>query len=154
MSREYLQIRNRTQSAKAYLAETQASRARGELIDKKWAYDSLAYLMVVFRQRSLLAHRSIARRLVVLGLMGEENEHAAAMAIGEDIHSLLNELAHLPEKTTDPNWLRTLEKKELGIEPEREHQPTPKEAQREQARATHRRASQTEAKRWQRAKEA
>ena len=128
LSREYLEIRNRGQAAKAFMAETQASRVRGELIDKKWAFDSLAYLMVVFRQRTLLAHRAIARRLVTLGLIDDANEHAVSMTIAEDIRSLLNELAHLPDKATDPGWLKKLEREELGADDKAEHRSSPKES--------------------------
>ena len=43
----------------------------GELIPRKTVFDTLAHYMVVFRQRSLLAHRTIAQRLVTLNLIDE-----------------------------------------------------------------------------------
>jgi hypothetical protein len=153
LSHEYLEIRNRTQSAKAFLAETQASRQRGELIDKKWAFDSLSYLLVCYRQKALLAHRAIARRLVRLGFIDAANEHSTARVLDEEIRSLLVELANLPGKVTDPDWLKTLEKENVGAdERDRRQATTPKEHQREQARVEHRRQKQTEAKRKERAK--
>jgi hypothetical protein len=151
LSREYLEIRNRAQAAKAFMAETSAAKVRGELIDKKRAFDSLSYVLVCYRQKALLAHRTIARRLVRSGFIDAANEHGTAMVLNEEIRSLLVELANLPDKVTDPNWLKTLEKENVGAESV-ERQSTPKEHQREQARVTHRRAMKTEAKRKQRAK--
>jgi hypothetical protein len=151
LSREYLEIRNRTQSAKAFLAETQASRQRGELIDKKRAFDSLSYLLVCYRQKALLAHRTIARRLVRLGFIDAANEHGTAMVLDEEIRLLLVELANMPDKVTDPNWLKTLEKENVGAESV-ERQSTPREHQKAQARVEHRRAMKTQAKRKERAK--
>ena len=151
LSAEYLRIRNRTQAAKAFVAETSAAKVRGELIDKKRAFDSLSYVLVCYRQKALLAHRAIARRLVRLGFIDAAKEHGTAMVLDEEIRLLLVELANMPDKVTDPNWLKTLEKENVGAD-ERERQSTPKEHQREQARVEHRRRKQTESKRKERAK--
>ena len=56
---------------------------------------------------------------------------------------LLTELGHMPEKVTNPDWLRTLERENAGIVAS-EHQQTPSEHKAEQARATRRRAKKTE----------
>jgi hypothetical protein len=144
LSREYLITRNRQMSAKAFMAETQAAKQRGELIDKKWAFDSLSYLLVCFRQRTLLAPRIIARRLVSLGLADDANEHAISRAIESDIHGLLTELSHLPEKVTNPDWFEELERENGGTTPSVERQQTPAEHKREQGRATRRREKKTE----------
>ena len=87
---EYLEIRNRAQAAKAYLAEVQASRQRGELLDKKWVKDSLQYIGACFRQRSLRAPSIIARQLVRLGFVAEADEHAVSQALLEEIRGLLH----------------------------------------------------------------
>ena len=104
----------------------------GELIPRKTVFDTLAHYMVVFRQRSLLAHRTIAQRLVTLNLIDEANSHAVSEVIDKEIRSLLNELGHLPEKATDPNWVRTFEREELGLKSN--------ERERRQHRATTRRS--------------
>ena len=67
LSREYLEIRNRGQAAKAFMAETQAARQRGELLDRKWVYDTTAYVVTCFRQRVLLSPRTFTSRLVTKG---------------------------------------------------------------------------------------
>lgn len=113
----------------------------GELIPRKTVFDTLAHYMVVFRQRSLLAHRTIAQRLVTLNLIDEANSHAVSEVIDKEIRSLLNELGHLPEKATDPNWVRTFEREELGLKSnERERRQTPSDHKAEQARFEKRRA--------------
>ena len=152
LSREYLEIRNRGQAAKAYLSETQAARARGELIDKKRALDSGRYIGAVFRQRALLVHREIARQLVVRHLVSREDEHTASMLIDAEVRKLLTEIAHLPEKALDPGWIEEVERKELGLESDKRQPTTPREHQREQARIENRRRKQTASKRKERAK--
>ena len=60
--------------------------------------------------------------------------------IDKEIRSLLNELGHLPEKATDPNWVRTFEREELGLKSnERERRQTPSDHKAEQARFEKRR---------------
>ena len=152
LSHEYLEIRNRTQSAKAFLAETQAAKQRGELLERKWVYDSVAYVVTCWRQRCLLSPRTFTSRLVQKGLVDAANEHGVLMLLDAGMRELLTELANLELKATDPNWLRALEKENVEIT-ESERQPTtPREHQREQARIEHRRSMKTEAKRRQRAK--
>jgi hypothetical protein len=56
------------------------------------------------------------------------------MALDAGMRELLTELANLELKATDPNWLRTLERKEIGTEDEPERQQTPDEHRIEQAR--------------------
>ena len=151
LSAEYLRIRNRAQAAKAFVAETSAAKVRGELIDKKRAFDSLSYVLVCYRQKALLAHRAIARRLVRLGFIDAANEHGTAMVLDEEIRLLLVELANLPDKVTNPNWLKTLEKENVGAE-NVERPSTPKEHLRSQARVENRRRKQTASKRKERAR--
>ena len=146
LNREYLKSRNRTQAAKAFMAETQAAEKQGILISKKWAFASLSYLLVCCRQRALLAPKAIAEHLVRLGLLEEAKQHSASEAIREDIYGLLDALANLPEKVTDPNWLETLEKEE-GRESRPERAMTPEQVKSEQARTSRRRVQKTEAMR-------
>ena len=83
------------------------AQRRGELISRKLAFSQLGYLLVAFRQRTLLAPAQIARRLVLMGFVDPAKQLSVSEAIKEDIHTLLTELADLPAKVTDPDWLRT-----------------------------------------------
>jgi hypothetical protein len=85
LSEEYLRTRNQQMRAKAAVAQMELERRRGLLIDKKWAFDSLAYLLVCFRQRALLSPWTIARRLVTLSLVDAANEYGISEAIREEI---------------------------------------------------------------------
>jgi hypothetical protein len=67
-----LQIRNQHQRAKAFMAETQAAKQRGELIAKELVLAQTAYLLAVFRQQTLAAPAAITRRLITLGLGGSD----------------------------------------------------------------------------------
>jgi hypothetical protein len=51
LSKEYLEIRNRQMRAKAFMAETQAAQARGELISRKLVEFQTSYLLIAMRQR-------------------------------------------------------------------------------------------------------
>ncbi len=143
LSEEYLRTRNSQMASKAAIAEMELARRRGELISKKAAFASLSYLLVCFRQRTLLAHRTIAGRLARLGLIDDANEHRASEVIGEEIRGLLTELANLPTKVTNPDWLRELERENAGTAVE-ERQPTPDEHRHTEARAASRRQKKTE----------
>ena len=78
LSEEYLRTRNEQMRAKAAVAQMEVERRRGMLIDKRWARDTLSYISVCFRQRTLLAPRLISRRLVTLALIDPAQEHATA----------------------------------------------------------------------------
>ena len=64
LSREYLEIRNRQMHAKAFMAETSAAAARGELIAKDLVAAQAAYLLVAMRQKMLNLPSTYARRIV------------------------------------------------------------------------------------------
>ena len=66
LSREYLEIRNRQMHAKAFMAETSAAAARGELIAKDLVAAQAAYLLVAMRQKILNLPSTYARRIVGL----------------------------------------------------------------------------------------
>jgi hypothetical protein len=145
LSEEYLRTRNSQMASKAEISALELARRRGELISKQLAFASLSYLLVCFRQRTLLAPRAIARRLVSLKLVEPENEHAVSEAIRHDIHALLRDLAHLPEKVTNPNWLAEFERENVGTGSER--QQTPGEIKAQAAKAKVRAARKIETQR-------
>ena len=138
-------------NAKAFLFETQAAKQRGELLDRKWVYDSVAYVVTCFRQRCLSAPQTFTLRLVQKGLVDAADEHGVLMLLDEGMRELLTELAHLEYKATDPRWLKTLEKENVGSRKANASQhaagaPTRSSANRAPAK------KKTEAKRKQRAR--
>ena len=59
-----------------------------------------AYLLTIFRQRTLAAPVNIAHRLAALGLVDPAKEHSTAEAIKEDVYALLADLADLLGQVT------------------------------------------------------
>jgi hypothetical protein len=87
--------------------------------------------------------------LVSLGFVEPAKQHPASEAIKKDIHTLLTELAELPERVTDENWPKTLEAQEdesagESRESSREPRLTPEQAKAQAAKAKVRRAKKTE----------
>jgi hypothetical protein len=93
LSREYLVHRNRQMEAKAFLAETEAQRRRGELLDKERIQRQLADIIVALRQSILNFSPRYASRIV-----GLPDEHAARQVLTAASHEFLTELSQLPEK--------------------------------------------------------
>ena len=57
LSKEYLEIRNRQMRAKAFMAETQAAHARGELISRRLVECQAAYLLTYPHWQSQVCRR-------------------------------------------------------------------------------------------------
>jgi hypothetical protein len=93
LSREYLTHRNRQMEAKAFLAETEAQRRRGELLDKARIQRQLADIIVALRQSILNFSPRYASRTV-----GLPDEHTARQILTEASREFLTELSELPEK--------------------------------------------------------
>ena len=53
LNRQYLESRNRAQTAKAAAAEMEIAQRRGELISKQLAGLQVAYLLTVFRHKRI-----------------------------------------------------------------------------------------------------
>ena len=138
LNHEYLRSRNSQMASKAEISAMELARRRGELLDKKWVYDSVAYVVTVFRQHCLLAPSITARQLVARGLVDAANEHGVFVALDAGMRELLTELANLHLKATNPNWLHELERKETGSTEDAERRQTPNEHKAEQARAVRR----------------
>ena len=136
LSEEYLRARNSQMASKAAVAEMELARRRGELISKEWAFASLSYLLVCLRREVLSVPGAWAPRLA--GLTVEE----VTARLREMTHAWLTAVANLPERVTDPDWLKTVateEEQAAGV-----RQQTPPEIKREQARAKVRRQKKTE----------
>jgi hypothetical protein len=102
------------------------------------ALSQAGYLMVVFRQRTLLAPASITRKQVALGLVEQEKRLAVQESIKEDVCALLTELTDLPEKATDPNFFERLtaeEDQSVSVSSGDERMESPHKLKIEQARA-------------------
>ena len=97
LSREYLVHRNRQMEAKAFLAETEAQRRRGELLDRGRIQRQLADILTVLRRTILNFAPRYASRMV-----GLPHEHAARQLLTEAAHEFLTELSELPEKAFQP----------------------------------------------------
>jgi hypothetical protein len=94
LSREYLTHRNRQMEAKAFLAETEAQRRRGELLDKRRIAAQIGDVFVAFRAAVLNLPARYSSRMV-----GLADEHAARQVLTEASREFLTALSGLsPEK--------------------------------------------------------
>jgi hypothetical protein len=85
------------------------ARARGELIEKALVQRQASWLLISLRQAVLALPQTYTRELLGISDPQLMSAKLRAMAL-----SLLEELQHLPEKVTDPNWLDTLEEEGNG----------------------------------------
>ena len=129
----------RTELAKVrYHREAMAvAERRGELITKKLVEQQAAYLLISFRQKMMSLGTGWARRFV-----GLKDVHGAKVLIDEMARETLTELAKLPEKVTDPNWLETVEGNGEGHE-ERIRAASGSQIRTERAKAKARRQNKT-----------
>ena len=104
LSEEYLEARNAKLRVQTLMAETEAAKTRGELIEKKLVERQAAFIFVSLRQAVLNFPIRYARQMVGLG-----NEHEAKQILTKAAHEFLSELASFPEKAIDPDWMKTLE---------------------------------------------
>jgi hypothetical protein len=94
LSREYLTHRNRQMEAKAFLAETEAQRRRGELLDKRRIAAQIGDVFVALRQEILNFAPRYASQMV-----GLRDEHEAKQILTTASHEFLTALSELrPEK--------------------------------------------------------
>ena len=94
LSREYLASRNRQMEAKAFLAETEAQRRRGELLDKRRIAAQIADVFVAFRAAVLSFPARYASQTV--GLPDEHTARQVLTAASREFLTALSELC--PEK--------------------------------------------------------
>ena len=98
------EIRTRRMQSEMLLA-----KARNELIPKAVVQQQAAHLLVAHRQKILSVPQTHARRILNLSDYGKAREVLKAIMIG-----LLHEISDLPEKVTDPSWMRKLEEEQTG----------------------------------------
>ena len=80
--------------------EMQIALRRGELIEKSVVLQQAGFLLTALRQRCLAAPSAWSRRILNISDPREMNERLREMMV-----SVLEEIADLPERVTDPNWV-------------------------------------------------
>src|SRR5262245_52937473 len=90
LSREYLTHRNRQMEAKAFLAETEAQRRRGELLDKRRIAAQIGDVFVALRQEILNFAPRYASQMV-----GLRDEREAKQILATASHEFLTALSEL-----------------------------------------------------------
>jgi hypothetical protein len=146
LGREYLEIRNRNQLAKTQSMEMQLAKQRGELVERRLVECQAAYLLIVMRQRLLALPAAVAPQLV-----GLNDEHQIKERLRREVLKALEEVACLPERITDEDWLDKVAGD--GEEPSGVGPPaSPIELKRAGGQAQRRREKQTQATRERRAK--
>jgi hypothetical protein len=103
LDREYRIQRNEALQLKNHREKMLLAKARHELIPKTMAQQA-GFLLVAFRQKIMQVPQTHARRILNLSDYGKAREVLEAIMTG-----LLSELQDLPEKVTDPGWLKELE---------------------------------------------
>ena len=98
LNREYLAARNRQMSAKAFMAEAQAARQRGELLKKFDVKLQLGFLLTGLRQRLMSLSYALPRQLA------GRNEHEIGRIIDYEVRSALKDIAGCPAKLATPGW--------------------------------------------------
>jgi hypothetical protein len=124
---------------------------KGTLISRELACAQLAYLFVCFRRRVLLSPAAIARGLASLDLLQAGKEHATQDLIREEMYAMLSELADLPMKVTNENWLEELAADSKGDGESPQVQMAPGEAKVTAQKAEARRKRKIETQRQRRA---
>jgi hypothetical protein len=81
------------------------AKARDELISKSLVEKQAEHLRDAMEHTIMGLPLTYARRIVGLTDLAEAHRILKELSV-----SLLNELRHLPQKVTDPNWLEKLEK--------------------------------------------
>jgi hypothetical protein len=103
LGEEYLRRRNRILAIKEKREAMELAFARDELIDRELVIRQLSYLMIAMRQRLLGLPAAMRYRF--------DEEFTFEMIAGarELVCEALNELADMPQRGVDPDWLSKLE---------------------------------------------
>jgi hypothetical protein len=99
---EYRRQRNIALQAKNHRDQMALAKSRGELIEKKVAVIQASYLIAACKRRVLSEPASLARRLVQNGFVEASRRLDLETIIRCDLYEMLEELADLPEKVTNP----------------------------------------------------
>jgi hypothetical protein len=111
LSEEYLRHRNDQMRTKNLAAQMLLAERRGQLIEKRLVERQAAFLLLSLRQRVLAVPDRLARQLVNI-----PEDNTARTILRSAMLALLDELADLPNKATNPRWLDEVaaEEKEDG----------------------------------------
>ena len=103
--------RERAEAIRTRRMQSQLSLAlaRRELIPKSLVQNQAGFVFAGLRAKILAIPQSYSRRLT-----GIADYETMASELKKMSHSILNELQDFPEKITNPDWLRTLEKEQTS----------------------------------------
>ena len=105
----YLVERNEMMRLKRMREELLLAKERDQLIEKELAIKQLSYLMISMRQKLLAIAPKVGNRF------GREKNFSVREVVEyveRAVHEALNELADLPLKVTDRDWMKRLEEEE------------------------------------------
>jgi phage terminase Nu1 subunit (DNA packaging protein) len=85
----------------------QLAQARGDVVEKDLVTKQAAFLFVAMRQKMLAVPLAWHRKLLNIS-----NPRRMIELLTEMQHELLRELADMPKRVTDPNWLEALSDEE------------------------------------------
>jgi hypothetical protein len=101
---EWRRKRIDAESARQRLHEAKLLTMRNELISRQHVTKQSAFLILSLKAKLLALPELWALRLVNL-----QNERAVAELLGAMVRSVLDEIAELPLRVSDPDWLSKLE---------------------------------------------
>ena len=94
---------------KAELAEIALLEKKGTLISRELAAAQVGYLLTCFRQRVVAEPGALAGRLVAGGFVDEKRAGEVQEMIRGELYAMLTELAELPQRVTDPDWIERID---------------------------------------------
>jgi hypothetical protein len=106
---EWKRKRIDAESARQRLHEAKMLAMKGELISKKHVTRQAAFLVISLRQRLLAIAAQHAREL-----LNVSDEREMASRLDAIVRSALDEIAELPERVSDPNWMQRLDEHEAA----------------------------------------
>ena len=101
---EWRRKRIDAESARQRLHEAKLLAMRGELISKKHVTRQAAFLVIALRQRLLALPGEFAEALAL-----ESDPRAIENVLGSALRAALDEVASLPERVSDPDWLQAID---------------------------------------------
>jgi hypothetical protein len=104
---ELNEARTRLVRMRSQRDELALAKARGEVIERRLIERQAAYLLLCLRQKILNFPSTYCRRAV-----GLKDTTSAKRILTQIAHGFLLELRDMPNKITNPHWMRELEKAE------------------------------------------
>jgi len=112
LDRIYKEKRNAILDIKHKREAMELAIQREKLINKDLVIRQMQFLVIGMRQKLLHLPSRIGGRLHGVGGLSEAGVRTAANVSTEVVHEVLCEMADLPLKVTDPNWMQRLQELE------------------------------------------